>query len=142
MGCGSCHFESRESSRACGEGIALKSHVPEHEGEEIAKRRVVLQVELQVLAVLESSPARRIGRFIFEWLLPFDMFEPKSTAVSFRPRRRRPHKSNTESLPSRAERLPVGYLSEGKHLAITGVHGRGVTRAGACFGVRERVDFN
>jgi len=58
MGCGSCHVESRESSRACGEGIALKSHVLEHVDEEIAKRGVVLQVELQVLAVLELAPLR------------------------------------------------------------------------------------
>jgi hypothetical protein len=70
---------------------------------------------------LNRPPGRRIGRFMFEWLLPFDMVKPQSTAVSFRPRGRRPHKSNTESLPSRAERLPIGYLSEGKHLAITGV---------------------
>jgi len=119
MGCGSCNFESRESSRACGEGIALKSHVLEHGEKRLQSGVLFFKSNCKCWPCLNRPTERWIARFMFECLLPFDMFEPKSTAVSFRPRRRRPHKSNTESLPSRAERLPVGYLSEGKHLAIT-----------------------
>ena len=56
------HFQAGEASAAAGEGVRLNPHALHHAHEQIAERSVVVALEGEMLAMLESPAGEQNGQ--------------------------------------------------------------------------------